>query len=85
MTKNEERQVDRDREGFIAIAEVLKNWNRDDGPATPNRLTGQLPFGKDRTRNLLDKMVYAGELESQAIEVRGNKTLDYFLPRSGSG
>ena len=80
LAKSEERQNDRDREGFFDICNVLQKWNPvEDGPATPNRLIDKLPFGKDRTRNLLAKMLHAGEVDRRPIQVKGNDTYEYFL------
>lgn len=80
LTKSEQRQVNKDRKGMLDVIDVLQNWNTEaDGQATPNRITDKSPFGRDRSRNLLAKLLHAGEVTRQSITINHNKTHEYQL------
>ena len=65
---------------MLDVVDVLRHWNTDiDGPATPNRITEKSPYGKDRTRNLLAKLVHAQTVTRSPIVVKGNKTHEYSI------
>lgn len=79
-TAGEQRQDERDREGRRVIADILRKWDRDaDGAATPNAITEAGPYGRDKTRNLLGKMLHDEEVTREPVMVRNNKSYDYFL------
>ncbi len=81
LAKNEERQNERDREGMQVVVDILRKWDRDtDGPATANAITEAGPFGRDKTRNLLGKMLHSGHLTRKPVTVKNNKTHEYLLP-----
>jgi len=79
-TAGEQRQDDRDREGMLDLMDVFRNWDRDtDGPATPNRIADKSPFGRERTRNVLAKLLRDGAVTRDPITIRGNQTHVYSL------
>lgn len=81
LAKNEERQNNRDRDGMRIIVDIMRKWDRDaDGPATANAVTEVGPFGRDKTRNLLGKMIHSGHLTRKPVTVRNNQTHEYLLP-----
>ena len=80
LSKGEQRKADNDHAGMLDLIDVLRNWNPEiDGLATPNRVSTKSPFGKERTRNLLAKLLHSGEVDRKPITVRGNETHEYSL------
>lgn len=81
LTKGDQRQQDKDAEGKRDIINVLRNWDAEtDNEATPNRITEKSPYGGERTRNLLAKLLHSDDVKRKPIIVKHNKTHEYYLP-----
>ena len=79
-TRSEQRQSDSDKQGMLDVIDVLRKWDKDvDGPATPNRITDKSLYGKDKTRNLLAKLLHAGHINRNPMRYKGNETHEYFV------
>ena len=79
------RQQENDAEGVRDIVKILLNWKAEkDGQATPNRISGKSPYGRDRTRNLLAKLLHSGDVTREPITIRGNETHVYSLSEDDS-
>lgn len=76
LTKQEERQTDKDREGCEAIVNRLAK-----GP-TPRRLLRDLGFSADRLDRLLGILQAAGKVAWTPIKIKGNDSREYFLTPS---
>jgi hypothetical protein len=75
QTKQEERQRERDEEGKVLIAQVLKERSA----ATANKIAGDAGMGKERCNRLLRMMRAAKEVGRRNVVVHGNEAEEYFL------
>ena len=76
LTRSEERQGEKDREGMAKIAEALRAE-----PLTARRLRGLTGISRERQERLLDQMESGRQIIAATIEVRGNECKQYRLPR----
>jgi hypothetical protein len=85
LTKNQQRQQENDDEGKLDIVDILRKWNtNEDGKATPNQIIGKSPYGKEKTRSLLAKLMHSGDVTREPIIIRGNNTHEYSLTEDDS-
>ena len=80
LTKGEQRQTEKDRRNMLDIVDVLRKWDEEtDGPTTPNKIAEKTPFGRERTKTLLAKLLHEGTVERTPFRYHHNDTHQYCL------
>lgn len=75
LTKGEQRQRERDEEGFEAIRTALMAH----GPSSVTALSKATPLHRDRIQRLVNIMDANGDVEAVQANVKGNETTQYQL------
>lgn len=78
LTKNEQRQGDRDKEGQdLALGVLIK------GPATARSIRDDTGISKDRVERVLGQLVLLKQIHYQKATRGGNVCNEYFIPENG--